>query len=41
LSRDGGLPLGERQHQVMNTLAGRLGDEEIAALAAYFLSENN
>jgi cytochrome c len=32
---------GERQHQVMNTLAGRLGDEEIAALAAYFLSENN
>ncbi len=32
---------GEREHQVMNTLAGRLGDEEIAALAAYFLSENN
>jgi cytochrome c len=32
---------GERQHQVMNTLAARLGDEEIAALAAYFLSENN
>lgn len=27
---------GEREHQVMNTLAGRLGDEEIAALAAYF-----
>jgi cytochrome c553 len=26
---------------VMNTLAARLGDEEIAALAAYFLSENN
>lgn len=32
---------GERQHQVMNTLAARLGDEEIAALAAFFLSENN
>jgi cytochrome c len=32
---------GERQHQVMNMLAGRLGDEEIAALAAYFLSQNN
>jgi cytochrome c len=32
---------GEREHQVMNTLAARLGDEEIAALAAYFLSENN
>jgi cytochrome c len=32
---------GERDHQVMNMLAGRLGDEEIAALAAYFLSENN
>lgn len=29
---------GERQHQVMNTLAARLGDEEIAALAAYFAS---
>jgi cytochrome c len=29
---------GERQHQVMNALAGRLGDEEIAALAAYFAS---
>lgn len=32
---------GEREHQVMNTLSARLGDEEIAALAAYFLSENN
>ncbi|MDG4649376.1 c-type cytochrome [Roseibacterium sp. SDUM158017] len=27
---------GAREHQVMNTLAARLGDEEIAALAAYF-----
>ena len=32
---------GAREHQVMNTLSARLGDEEIAALAAYFLSENN
>ena len=29
---------GERQHQVMNTLSARLGDEEIAALAAFFAS---
>jgi cytochrome c len=27
---------GTREHQVMNTLSARLGDEEIAALAAYF-----
>ena len=27
---------GTRQHQVMSMLASRLGDEEIAALAAYF-----
>ena len=27
---------GTREHQVMNMVAGRLGDEEIAALAAYF-----
>ncbi len=27
---------GEREHQVMQMLAGRLGDAEIAALAAYF-----
>jgi cytochrome c len=27
---------GERQHQVMQTITARLGDEEIAALAAYF-----
>ena len=32
---------GARQHQVMNTLSARLGDEEIAALAAYFLSESD
>jgi cytochrome c len=32
---------GERHHQVMNTLASRLGDEEIAALAAYFATTNN
>jgi len=32
---------GAREHQVMNTLSARLGDEEIAALAAYFLSQNN
>lgn len=29
---------GEREHQVMNTITSRLGDEEIAALAAYFAS---
>lgn len=29
---------GERQHQVMNMVTSRLGDEEIAALAAYFES---
>lgn len=29
---------GEREHQVMNMVAARLGDEEIAALAAYFAS---
>ena len=27
---------GSREHQVMNTVARRLGDEELAALAAYF-----
>lgn len=27
---------GERQHEVMQTITRRLGDEEIAALAAYF-----
>lgn len=27
---------GSREHQVMNTVSRRLGDEEIAALAAYF-----
>ncbi len=27
---------GTREHQVMNTVARRLGDEELAALAAYF-----
>ncbi|MFW5655864.1 MAG: cytochrome C, partial [Roseicyclus sp.] len=32
---------GARTHQVMNTLSARLGDEEIAALAAYFLSESD
>jgi cytochrome c len=32
---------GERQHQVMNTITARLGDEEIAALAAYFASADN
>ncbi len=32
---------GEREHQVMNTLAGRLGDEEIAALAAFFAEADN
>lgn len=29
---------GSREHQVMNTISRRLGDEEIAALAAYFQS---
>ena len=29
---------GSREHQVMNTVSRRLGDEEIAALAAYFQS---
>lgn len=29
---------GEREHPVMNMVASRLGDEEIAALAAYFES---
>lgn len=29
---------GTREHQVMNTVTRRLGDEEIAALAAYFQS---
>jgi cytochrome c len=29
---------GTREHQVMNTVTRRLGDEEIAALAAYFAS---
>jgi len=29
---------GTRQHQVMNTVTRRLGDEEIAALAAWFAS---
>ncbi|QFT64349.1 cytochrome c [Roseivivax halotolerans] len=28
--------IGERQHQVMETIAKRLGEEEIAALAKYF-----
>jgi len=27
---------GERENQVMRTIAGRYGDEELAALAAYF-----
>ena len=27
--------VGEREHQVMNMIAARLGDEEIAALAAF------
>ena len=31
---------GDRSHQVMNMVAGRLGDEEIAALAAYFATAN-
>ena len=30
-----------RQHPVMNMVAGRLGDEEIAALAAYFSNLEN
>lgn len=29
---------GTREHQVMNMVSRRLGDEEIAALAAYFAS---
>lgn len=33
-----GYRSGERQHQVMNTITARLGDAEIAALAAYFES---
>ena len=28
--------IGQREHQVMTMIANRLGDEEIAALAAYF-----
>jgi cytochrome c len=32
---------GEREHQVMNTITARLGDEEIAALAAYFATADN
>lgn len=32
---------GERQHQVMNMVSARLGDEEIAALAAYFRDQND
>ncbi|AHM04591.1 Sulfite dehydrogenase cytochrome subunit SoxD [Roseibacterium elongatum DSM 19469] len=31
---------GERDHQVMQTITARLGDEEIAALAAYFEAAN-
>lgn len=31
---------GSREHQVMNTVARRLGDEELAALAAYFAAGN-
>jgi len=31
---------GEREHQVMNMVSARLGDEEIAALAAYFRVQN-
>lgn len=31
---------GEREHQVMNMVTARLGDEEIAALAAYFRDRN-
>ena len=31
---------GEREHQVMQTITKRLGNEEIAALAAYFSSLN-
>ena len=27
---------GAREHPVMNMIAGRLGDEEVAALSAYF-----
>ncbi len=29
-----------REHQVMNMIAGRLGDEEIAALSAYFANHD-
>lgn len=32
---------GVRAHPVMNAIAGRLGDEEIAALAAYFATLEN
>lgn len=31
----------DREHPVMNMIAGRLGDEEIAALAAYFTNLEN
>jgi cytochrome c len=31
----------DREHPVMNMIAGRLGDEEIAALAAYFTDLEN
>ena len=30
-----------REHPVMNMVAGRLNDEEIAALAAYFATLDN
>lgn len=33
--------LGAREHSVMNMIAGRLGNEEIAALAAYFATLEN
>ncbi len=33
--------LGVREHPVMNMVAGRLGNEEIAALAAYFATIDN
>lgn len=32
---------GIREHQVMNTIAARLGPEEVAALAAYFATIEN
>ncbi|MCQ0972145.1 c-type cytochrome [Paracoccus sp. TK19116] len=35
-----GYKTGTRSHDVMETIAGRLGDEEIAALAAYFSEVN-